>query len=136
MLYSDAITDAMTKGLGQQRICVCYNIITSSMDVIFLFVLLPHYGMKGYFLSFLITHALNFALSLRRLIKISGVALSLKSVIIGSAATMMAVVAASLLPGPLLRSFCYICVLLCLLILGKVVQGEDLRWMTGIVQKK
>ena len=28
-LYCDAITDAMTKGLGQQKICVRYNIFTS-----------------------------------------------------------------------------------------------------------
>lgn len=35
MLYCDAITDAMTKGLGQQKVCVRYNIITNSMDVFF-----------------------------------------------------------------------------------------------------
>ena len=37
MLYCDAIVDAMTKGLGQQKICVRYNILTSSMDVLLLF---------------------------------------------------------------------------------------------------
>ena len=45
MLYCDAITDAMTKGLGQQKICVRYNILTSGLDVIFLWILLPQYGM-------------------------------------------------------------------------------------------
>ena len=52
MLYCDAITDAMTKGLGQQTACVRYNILTSTLDVIFLFLLLPRYGMMGYFVSF------------------------------------------------------------------------------------
>ena len=72
MLYCDAITDAMTKGLGQQKICVRYNILTSAMDVVFLYLLLPRYGMMGYLFSFFVTHLLNFALSLRRLLKITG----------------------------------------------------------------
>ena len=42
------------------------------MDVVFLFFLLPRYGMIGYFVSFFITHLLNFILSLRRLLKITG----------------------------------------------------------------
>ena len=33
MLYCDAIIDAMTKGLGQQKDCVRYNILTSALDV-------------------------------------------------------------------------------------------------------
>ena len=52
MLYCDAITDAMIKGLGQQTACVRYNIITSSLDVLLLFILLPSYGIEGYFMSF------------------------------------------------------------------------------------
>ena len=72
MLYCDAITDAMTKGLGQQKICVRYNILTSALDAIFLYLLLPKYGMQGYFFSFLVTHLLNFLLSLGRLLKITG----------------------------------------------------------------
>ena len=48
MLYCDALTDAMTKGLGQQTACVRYNILTSAMDVAFLYILLPKYGMGGY----------------------------------------------------------------------------------------
>ena len=72
MLYCDAITDAMTKGLGQQKKCVRYNILTSALDVLFLWLLLPGYGMTGYFVSFAVTHAINFLLSLRLLLKITG----------------------------------------------------------------
>jgi stage V sporulation protein B len=71
MLYCDALTDAMTKGLGQQKICVRYNILTSALDIAFLYLLLPKYGMMGYFVSFFATHLLNFILSLRRLLKIT-----------------------------------------------------------------
>ena len=72
MLYCDAITDAMTKGLGQQKANVRYNILTSSLDVALLYVLLPRLGMQGYFISFLVTHLINFLLSLGRLMKITG----------------------------------------------------------------
>lgn len=72
MLYCDAITDAMTKGLGQQKINVRNNIITSLLDVALLYLLLPKYGMQGYFFSFLVTHMINFLLSLGRLLKITG----------------------------------------------------------------
>ena len=69
MLYCDIIIDAMTKGLGQQKFCVRNNIITSAMDVTLLFILLPIYGMGGYFISFFISHLINFLLSIRLLRK-------------------------------------------------------------------
>ena len=73
MLYCDAIVDAMNKGLGQQVYSVRYNILTSGLDILFLYILLPVYGMQGYFWSFLVTHVINFVLSLRRLLLASGV---------------------------------------------------------------
>ena len=76
MLYLDAVTDAMIKGLGEQKASVRYNIITNIMDVCFLFVLLPKFGIFGYFISFFVTHAVNFILSLRRLLIISKVRIS------------------------------------------------------------
>ena len=54
MLYCDAIVDAMIKGMGQQTASVRYNIVTNLLDVVFLYLLLPEYGMRGYFVSFLI----------------------------------------------------------------------------------
>lgn len=71
MLYCDLVIDAMIKGLGQQKISVMYNILTNILDVIFLYLLLPHFGIYGYFFSFTITHGINFLLSLQRLMKIT-----------------------------------------------------------------
>lgn len=71
MLYCDSIIDAINKGLGQQKISVRYNILTAFLDVLFLYLLLPRYGMKGYFFSFLLTHLLNFILSARLLFKVA-----------------------------------------------------------------
>lgn len=134
MLYCDCITDAMTKGLGQQKICVRYNILTSTMDVVLLFVLLPRYGMGGYFFSFLVTHLLNFALSLRLLHKISGISISPAQPALTFAAAAAAVWASSFLSSPVARCVAYVLLLGSLWILLKVLHKEDLQWVKGLVR--
>ena len=57
----------MCKGLGQQSANARYNLLTNLLDVALLWVLLPRYGMGGYYFSFAATHLINFALSFRRL---------------------------------------------------------------------
>lgn len=134
MLYCDCITDAMTKGLGQQKKCVRYNILTSAMDVALLFVLLPRYGMNGYFFSFLVTHLLNFALSLRLLLKISKARILLRTPVLTFGAAAAAVWAASCLSVPTARCIAYVLLLASLLILLKVLHKEDLQWVKGLVR--
>lgn len=136
MLYSDAITDAMTKGLGQQTACVRYNIITSFLDVVFLYLLLPRYGMMGYYLSFLVTHLLNFILSLRRLLKISGVRIPFYAPALTLAAVGVSLWIASHPAPPLFQAVAYPAVLLSLLCLTGVIRREDLSWLTGLIRKK
>jgi O-antigen/teichoic acid export membrane protein len=136
MLYCDAITDAMIKGLGQQTACVRYNILTSGMDVLFLYLLLPTYGMEGYFFSFLVTHVLNFALSVRRLLKLTGKLISPMVPVISLWATGAAIVLASTISAPLPKAGAYILLLGCLWFLLRVVSREDLRWLKGLVYKK
>ncbi len=133
MLYCDAITDAMTKGLGQQKFCVRYNIFTSALDVIFLYLLLPHYGMKGYYFSFLVTHLLNFILSLRRLLKITGKVISLKIPLFSLLATALAVFISSGLPAGILQACAFLLILGCLLFLLGILGKEDIRWLRGLV---
>lgn len=70
-LYLDALVDAMCKGLGQQIACVRFNTITSLLDVILLTVLLPRCGIRGYLISFILTHLINFYLSLRLLLRLT-----------------------------------------------------------------
>lgn len=136
VLYCDAITDAMTKGLGQQKACVRYNIITSSMDVIFLFLLLPKYGMNGYFFSFLVTHLLNFALSLRRLLKITGKLISPAVPLFATLSTAFSVFVATYMPFSILQAPIFILLLTCALFLCGVLEKEDISWLKGLVIKK
>lgn len=136
MLYCDAITDAMTKGLGQQKACVRYNIITSAMDVLFLFILLPKYGMMGYFFSFLVTHLLNFALSLRRLLKIVGRVISPTIPLLAGLGTIGAIFIAGHISYAPVRSLGFIAVFFSLLYLLKVVGSEDVLWIKGLIARK
>lgn len=136
MLYCDIITDAMTKGLGQQKICVRYNIITSALDLVLLYFLLPVYGMGGYYFSFSVSHLVNFILSLGRLIKISGQSLPLHAPLLCAAAAGFAAWAAGHVPRPGIGVLCYLLILSSLLFLLKVVSYEDVRWLKGLVYKK
>lgn len=136
MLYCDAITDAMTKGLGQQKACVRYNIITSAMDVLFLFILLPKYGMMGYFFSFLVTHLLNFALSLRRLFKIVGKVISPSIPLYAAVGTTGAIFIGGLIKSPPARALGFTAVFFSLLYLLKVIGKEDIFWVKGLIAKK
>ena len=134
MLYSDAITDAMTKGLGQQKICVRYNILTSTLDVVFLYILLPKYGMTGYYVSFFVTHLLNFVLSLRRLLKITGQSIPLHIPLSAAAAAIAAVWGASGFASPLFRCGIYLATLVSLLYLLKIISKEDLMWVKNLIK--
>ena len=136
MLYCDAIIDAMTKGLGQQRACVRYNILTSAMDVGMLFVLLPYYGMQGYFLSFFISHGVNFLLSLRRLLKISRVNLPMGQICKALAAAILSQQIAARAPGPEMQCLFHLVLLGCLMWLLGVISTQDLAWLRGILGTK
>ena len=129
-LYCDAITDAMTKGLGQQRVCVRYNILTSFLDVVFLFLLLPVYGMKGYFFSFLVTHLLNFFLSMRRLCIITGFHVPFAVPALTVSAGLLAAWGAKMLCLPL----AYVPLFFLLLNLFGILRGEDVRWLRQLIR--
>ena len=136
ILYSDAITDAMIKGLGQQTVSVRYNILTNILDVVLLYLLLPEYGMNGYFFSFLITHLINFGLSLKRLLKITGVWIPLHSPLLTLAAGAASAWVAGFLPQDILRAAAFPVLLGCLLYLMGIVRGEDVKWLKGLMKER
>lgn len=67
-LYPDAMVDGLQKGMGQQLYLVRYNSLTNVIDVLGLWLLLPHYGIWGYLFTYCLSHLVNFFLSLRRLL--------------------------------------------------------------------
>lgn len=134
MLYCDSITDAMIKGLGEQKVSVCFNIFTNILDVVFLFVLLPKYGVVGYFTSFLITHIINFVLSLKHLLKITGEKISVHVPIIAVLCGLLSIVFCTLLKHSVARGILYPVMLLCMLYLCKIVNKQDILWITGLIK--
>ena len=142
MLYTDAIVDAMCKGLGQQNANVRYNTLTSFLDVTFLFFLLPKLGLGGYYFSFAVTHLLNFCLSLRRLILVSKISPSVGLALRAAGSAVFAGFMTTLLPrwqgllGVLLPGGCYLLILFLLWTLCRVVGRGDLAWIRGLVDSR
>ena len=136
MLYCDAVTDAMIKGLGQQTACVRYNILTSAMDLALLFILLPRYGMQGYFFSFLITHLINFLLSLRRLLKITKLKLPLYVPMLCCACTLLGGIGGSFILGIPGRILGFLGIWGSLLVLFGILSRKDVLWLKGLLGRK
>ncbi len=136
MLYCDGVTDAMIKGLGQQKASVRYNILTNTMDVTFLYYLLPIYGILGYFISFLITHAVNFILSLRRLLRITSQKIPYHIPLLTLGSAILAVWLCHFVTGAIFRSVAYSAILLCLLFMMRILSRADIRWIKGLIYKK
>ena len=139
MLYCDAVIDAMNKGLGQQKICVRYNILTSAMDVVLLFILLPNYGMKGYFLSFFVTHLINAGLSLGLLLKITGLKIPLRIPLTAVGSLLLAVLVSQQIPHGAVKTVVFLSLTLALLYGSGILYKEDGVWLIkllGIRKKK
>jgi stage V sporulation protein B len=135
MLYCDAIVDAITKGLGQQKKCVRNNIITSAMDVILLFILLPRYGMKGYFLSFLVTHMVNFALSFKLLLGAVGKLLPIFCAIHCLLSAILSVRIAMRVPDYCQEILFTVCFIAFLILFG-CIQVNDFIWIQRLLHKE
>jgi stage V sporulation protein B len=136
MLYTDAITDAMIKGLGQQKTCVKYNIISSALDVCLLFVLLPVWGMRGYYISFIITHMINFLLSISRLLKISKITIPPWIFFHTCTAWLLSLCSSLYVHNIAIKIIVYLLLFNALLVLLGVVSKHDILWIRNIIINK
>ena len=140
LLYTDIVTDAICKGLGQQNANARYNIFTSFLDVSVLWVLLPRLGMGGYYFSFLLTHLVNFLLSLRCLMLITQVRPTAGMPLRAVLSTAAAVWITGLFPvqatvsGILLSAATYLLLLGFLWILFRVVSRSSFSWLFGLIR--
>ena len=134
MLYCDAIVDAINKGLGQQRICVRYNIFTALLDVAGLYILLPKWGMAGYFASFFVSHAVNAMLSVGLLVRTSGVRLRLWSPAMVVLAMVSTIAVADRLTAWPAKCVVGLLLILSILTLTKVVGKTDAIWLGNLVK--
>ena len=136
LLYCDIVTDAMIKGLGQQTYSVRYNILTNSMDVTLLYFLLPVYGIFGYFVSFLVTHVINYMLSLGRLLKIVPITFRMWDAVKAFIAVIISVWLGSYAPKLWGKLTVFIVANGCLLLSMGLVKKEDLTTFRSLSNKK
>lgn len=140
LLYTDIVSDALCKGLGEQNANARYNVLTSFLDVAGLWILLPRFGLGGYYFSFLLTHLVNFLLGFRRLMLVSQVqpnaALPVRAVV----STVAAVFLTSLLPtqvtplGVLLSSAYYLSFLLLSWLVFGIVGRSSFVWLFDLIR--
>ena len=133
MLYCDLLADAMTKGLGQQAACARYSILSNIADISLMYFLLPRFGIDGYFVSFALTHALNFALSLRKVLQIGSVRLRGFFPVLAPAAAVFAVFGGSCFTGPVRRTVAFLGLFFGLCFYTGVLGKGDVRWLRGLI---
>jgi stage V sporulation protein B len=131
-LYMDALVDAMNKGLGRQAACARINLLTSGLDAALLALLLPKYGAAGYYFCFLAAHLLNFALSLRVLLRCVRVPLRFRSAFRAVFCALLAAGACVCFPAPqkplaqtLLYAAVFLTVLIPMLALTRALRPTD-----------
>ena len=137
ILYMDAMVDGMHKGMGQQVYCVRVNTFTNFLDVALLWVLLPRWGIAGYFFTFTFTHVVNFFFSIARLMTVTGYTPPLRFVIKVLLCTLGASVCAGLagnaaagyLGACLAGAVVYLAAFAALTVVTASLDRRDLRWL-------
>ncbi len=78
VMYLDSAVDAMLKGLGQQVHSMKINIADSAVSLVLVLLLLPRLGMDGYVIVLYVCELLNAALSISRLLAVTGLTVSVR----------------------------------------------------------
>lgn len=147
VMYLDSITDGMLRGLGQQLHSMWYNIADSLISLILVYTLLPKWAVNGYIFIICFTEAFNFALSIRRLSKVTKIKLNAPAIVKALFACLGSVNIAMLLlrraglplsPSPLsltLHILLTLGIYFALLLLFGCVEESDRRWAKCMMKK-
>lgn len=142
LMYLDHSVDAMLKGLGEQLYCMKINILDAALSATLVYFLCSKIGIYGYVIVIYIAEAMNVALSLWRLVKVSGVDTDVVNKFvkpIGAALTAVAIAKLLLIDGGVVSVMLTGTILmgvyiLCLTVSGAVTEG-DILWARGIFKK-
>lgn len=78
VMYLDSSVDAMLKGLGEQVHCMKINIADSAVSLALILLLLPRFGLMGYIAVLYVCELMNAALSISRLLSVTGLTVSIR----------------------------------------------------------
>jgi len=116
-----------------EEVCARYSVISNVLDVSVMYFLLPKYGIDGYFFSFALTHAVNFALSLRKVLSISGVQPSRRFLLLAPFCAAFAVFGGRCFTGPIRRSAAFLGLFFSLCFYLGLLDRSDIRWLKGLI---
>ena len=155
IMYLDTAVDTMLKGLNEQVYTMRVNIADAAISTILVFLLVPRFGLNGYIFVMYASEIINIALSIMRLVRITGFRVGLIRHI---AAPVFASLGACCITRLLMlflvfgestgRFFCALKILLCALIYALLLMmlgsiGRDDRRaikimlpVNGIIRKK
>ena len=141
ILYVDTITDGILKGLSQQLHSVRYNTLTSLLDVALIYFLLPRQGIHGFLVAFTLSHGVNFFLSLRRLILVTGYLPRFRATLTACLCCGLCLLLFRLWPGGglggiALRGCGFLVTYALLLRLTGALEQDDLRWLRSLILRK
>ena len=80
VIYMDMVTDGMLKGLGQHMYSMAFNIMDAAISVTLVYAILPRAALSGYIAIICFTECFNFALSIRRLGKITELKIQIRNI--------------------------------------------------------
>ena len=139
LMYLDMTVDGMLKGLGQQLYCMRVNILDAAVSILLVSVLLSKFGIAGYIACIYITETMNVALSVGRLLHITGARLMvfrravLPSLCIAGACSVSTLIIFPMSPSPLFSAVfgIFLCVLLYLFFLfaTSALSRDDAIWI-------
>ena len=147
VMYLDTATDAMLKGLGEQVYSMNVNIIDALVSVLCVALLVPRLGIYGYLITIYVTEILNAALSVTRLLRITGFSPSVLQLVLRP---LLAVIGATALNRLLffalpalpvsggvtlfLHVFCAVLLYLLFLILIGALGRAERRWFFNFIK--
>lgn len=147
IMYTDSVTDAVLKGMGEQFYAMKVNIADACISVILVYFLVPIYGVYGYIATIYIAEIINASLSIFKMIKVTG----LRPPMIKFLACPMLCVAGSASICNMLRNtflnvnkplglviniLCYIVLYAAFMILLNGFSKEDTNWIKNVFSKE
>ena len=145
IMYTDSVTDAILKGMGEQFYAMKVNIADALISVILVYFLVPMYGIYGYIATIYVAEIINTALSVKKMIKVTSLRPPVVKFIIGPLLSVIGSFAilgllrplfkfggVGLIAGILIYSLVYIFFLGCLCVISK----EDFIWLGKIFSRE
>ena len=148
VMYLDNMVDSVLKGVNEQLANVRYNILDGALSLALICLLLPRFGIGGYLAVIFISEIFNLTLSLRRMLKVTGMRFCVKEWVLLPAASAALAALMSRLPAvitgadvmgvlpSILSAFAGVCVYYLLLRAFDAVHENELRSALATVINK